>query len=296
MRSGSYTGRGRWARYGSAKFSVGQVVRHRVYPFRGIVFDIDPMFNNTEEWWLSIPAEMRPQKDQPFYHLLAENARDRIHRLRLRAEPAARRDRPAAAPPAGQRAVHARTRTAAIARCSCSSRTDDTTNRAKAKDRPADRAERPSLSICAVEDAAYFFAAGAAAGAAPAAPGGCGGSSSSVCLVLLDQLLLTLRDLLHQLPCAPRRTACCRPARRQRPRRSRRAARGSRSAAPPALMAKTTRPPPVFSRSMSSGGGLHLGRAAGGMAQRVARARSAFRVLVSSIFSFFCTFSHCSLG
>ena len=57
-----------------AKFSVGQVVRHRLYPFRGIIFDIDPVFANTEDWWLSIPEERRPRKDQPFYHLLAENA------------------------------------------------------------------------------------------------------------------------------------------------------------------------------------------------------------------------------
>ena len=57
-----------------AKYTVGQVVRHRVHPFRGIIFDVDPVFNNTEEWWKSIPAELRPKKDQPFYHLLAENA------------------------------------------------------------------------------------------------------------------------------------------------------------------------------------------------------------------------------
>lgn len=56
-----------------AKFKIGQVVRHRVYPFRGVVFDIDPVFNNTEEWWQAIPAEIRPHKDQPFYHLFAEN-------------------------------------------------------------------------------------------------------------------------------------------------------------------------------------------------------------------------------
>jgi len=56
-----------------AKFSVGQVVRHRFYPFRGVVFDIDPEFANTEEWWESIPTDIRPKKDQPFYHLLAEN-------------------------------------------------------------------------------------------------------------------------------------------------------------------------------------------------------------------------------
>jgi heat shock protein HspQ len=58
----------------AAKFKIGQVVRHRLYPFRGVIFDVDPTFNNTEEWWLSIPAEVRPDKDQPFYHLFAENA------------------------------------------------------------------------------------------------------------------------------------------------------------------------------------------------------------------------------
>jgi heat shock protein HspQ len=57
-----------------AKFQIGQIVRHRFYPFRGVIFDVDPTFNNTEEWWLSIPEDMRPRKDQPFYHLLAENA------------------------------------------------------------------------------------------------------------------------------------------------------------------------------------------------------------------------------
>lgn len=57
-----------------AKFGIGQVVRHRRYPFRGVIFDVDPVFANTEEWWLSIPEELRPRKDQPFYHLFAENA------------------------------------------------------------------------------------------------------------------------------------------------------------------------------------------------------------------------------
>ena len=60
-------------RESSAKFAIGQVVRHRRYPFRGVIYDVDPVFSNTEEWWLSIPEEIRPAKDQPFYHLLAEN-------------------------------------------------------------------------------------------------------------------------------------------------------------------------------------------------------------------------------
>jgi heat shock protein HspQ len=58
----------------SAKYGIGQIVRHRIFPFRGVVFDVDPVFNNTEEWWLAIPEDIRPSKDQPYYHLFAENA------------------------------------------------------------------------------------------------------------------------------------------------------------------------------------------------------------------------------
>jgi len=57
-----------------AKFPIGAVVKHRLFQFRGVVFDIDPVFANTEEWYQAIPAEVRPRKDQPFYHLFAENA------------------------------------------------------------------------------------------------------------------------------------------------------------------------------------------------------------------------------
>lgn len=56
-----------------AKFSLGQIVKHRSYPFRGVIFDIDPEFANTEEWWQAIPEEVRPKKEQPYYSLLAEN-------------------------------------------------------------------------------------------------------------------------------------------------------------------------------------------------------------------------------
>lgn len=58
---------------GEAKFKIGQVVKHRLFSFRGVIFDVDPQFANTEEWWEAIPEEVRPRKDQPFYHLLAEN-------------------------------------------------------------------------------------------------------------------------------------------------------------------------------------------------------------------------------
>ena len=56
-----------------ARFSIGDVVKHRMFDFRGVIFDIDPVFANSEEWYQSIPEEIRPSKDQPFYHLLAEN-------------------------------------------------------------------------------------------------------------------------------------------------------------------------------------------------------------------------------
>jgi len=57
----------------NTQFSIGQVVRHRIYPFRGVIVDVDAEFSSSEEWWDSIPEEIRPRKDQPFYHLLAEN-------------------------------------------------------------------------------------------------------------------------------------------------------------------------------------------------------------------------------
>ena len=57
----------------TAKFSIGDVVKHRHFNFRGVIYDVDFKFNNSEEWYQSIPKEVRPRKDQPFYHLLAEN-------------------------------------------------------------------------------------------------------------------------------------------------------------------------------------------------------------------------------
>ncbi|MFT5502860.1 MAG: heat shock protein HspQ [Gammaproteobacteria bacterium] len=57
----------------NTQFSIGQVVKHRVYSFRGVIIDVDPEFSNTDEWWNAIPEDVRPRKDQPFYHLLAEN-------------------------------------------------------------------------------------------------------------------------------------------------------------------------------------------------------------------------------
>lgn len=57
----------------SARFAIGDVVRHRQHDFRGVIFDIDPVFANSEEWYESIPQASRPAREQPFYHLFAEN-------------------------------------------------------------------------------------------------------------------------------------------------------------------------------------------------------------------------------
>lgn len=57
----------------NARYHIGQIVKHRIYPFRGVVFDVDPVFDNTDEWYDSIPHDVRPKKDQPFYHLFAES-------------------------------------------------------------------------------------------------------------------------------------------------------------------------------------------------------------------------------
>ena len=57
-----------------ARFAIGEVVRHRIFDFRGVIFDVDPVFTNSEEWYEAIPEAIRPSKEQPFYHLLAENA------------------------------------------------------------------------------------------------------------------------------------------------------------------------------------------------------------------------------
>ena len=60
-------------RHASARFGIGDVVRHKLFDFRGVVFDVDPVFANSEDWYEAIPKELRPRRDQPFYHLLAEN-------------------------------------------------------------------------------------------------------------------------------------------------------------------------------------------------------------------------------
>lgn len=68
-----YARPGRGSQPRVAKYRLGDVVKHRFFPFRGIIFDIDPVFASTEDWWQAIPEDIRPSKSQPYYHLLAEN-------------------------------------------------------------------------------------------------------------------------------------------------------------------------------------------------------------------------------
>lgn len=56
-----------------AKFSIGQVIRHRMYAFRGVVFDVDPEFADSKGANETMLVEGRSRKDQPFYYLFAEN-------------------------------------------------------------------------------------------------------------------------------------------------------------------------------------------------------------------------------
>ncbi len=58
----------------TARFGIGELVKHRLLDFRGVIFDVDPEFANSDEWYEAIPEAIRPHKDQPFYHLLAENS------------------------------------------------------------------------------------------------------------------------------------------------------------------------------------------------------------------------------
>jgi heat shock protein HspQ len=56
-----------------ARFSIGDVVQHRLFGFRGVIVDVDPVFANSEAWYQAIPEAIRPDKNQPFYHLLADH-------------------------------------------------------------------------------------------------------------------------------------------------------------------------------------------------------------------------------
>jgi heat shock protein HspQ len=56
-----------------ARFSVGQIVRHKLFGYRGVIFEIDPYFMLSEEWYQQV-AKSHPPKDEPWYHVMVDNA------------------------------------------------------------------------------------------------------------------------------------------------------------------------------------------------------------------------------
>jgi heat shock protein HspQ len=56
-----------------AKFSVGQVIHHRLFGYRGVIADVDPIFSASEGWYETM-ARSRPPKDRPWYHVLVHGA------------------------------------------------------------------------------------------------------------------------------------------------------------------------------------------------------------------------------
>lgn len=56
-----------------AKFQIGQIIRHRLFEYAGVIFDVDPGFQGTEQWYREV-ALSRPPKDEPWYHVLVNNA------------------------------------------------------------------------------------------------------------------------------------------------------------------------------------------------------------------------------
>ncbi len=58
---------------GRAQFRVVKLIRHKLFPYRGVIVDVDPEFSNSEEWY-EMMAKSRPPKDQPWYHVLVHDA------------------------------------------------------------------------------------------------------------------------------------------------------------------------------------------------------------------------------
>jgi len=56
-----------------AKFAVGDLIHHRLFKYRGVIVDVDPQFQSTDEWYEAV-AKSRPPKDRPWYHVLVHDA------------------------------------------------------------------------------------------------------------------------------------------------------------------------------------------------------------------------------
>ncbi len=56
-----------------AKFEIGQVIHHRLFDYTGVVFDVDAIYQGTEDWYENV-ARSRPPKNEPWYHVLVDDA------------------------------------------------------------------------------------------------------------------------------------------------------------------------------------------------------------------------------
>jgi heat shock protein HspQ len=70
----------------SAKFHIGELVHHRLFDYRGVVVDVDPTFQLSEEWYDTV-ARSRPPKDKPWYHVLVDGAQHMTYVAEQNIEP-----------------------------------------------------------------------------------------------------------------------------------------------------------------------------------------------------------------
>ena len=68
------------------KFSIGQVIHHRLFDYRGVIVDVDPVFSGTEEWYETV-ALSKPPKDRPWYHVLVDGASHQTYVAEKNLEP-----------------------------------------------------------------------------------------------------------------------------------------------------------------------------------------------------------------
>ncbi len=57
----------------NARFGIGQLVHHRLFGYRGVVYDVDPVFSGADEWYEQM-AKSRPPKDRPWYRVLVHGS------------------------------------------------------------------------------------------------------------------------------------------------------------------------------------------------------------------------------
>jgi len=70
-----------------AKLNIGQLVHHKLFGYRGVIYDVDPEFMLTDEWYENV-ARSRPPKDEPWYRVLVDNELQETYVAQQNLEPA----------------------------------------------------------------------------------------------------------------------------------------------------------------------------------------------------------------